>query len=219
MIRYLEQLERDLVEAIDRSEAARSPRRREIPRLRPSWAGAAMAIAALLAVAIVVVRPRADDERAVGPPPGATVAPQPRAPIPPGTALRLVGDVTRLDRATWRGAARGPGGAGTLTITGTVALSARSCCETPRDRPPPSTHRIDFAWAIPGGNISGCVANRIYRRPHGRYVWDGVGHVTGATGTLRRYAGRGIDIAGETRATTPHQARIILGSGDAAGSC
>lgn len=221
MIRYLEQLERDLADAIDRRQAEPARRRRRLPRRRPGWAPVAAAIIALLAIAVAIVglRPRTDHERAVGPRPGATVRPQKHAPIPPGTPLRLVGNVTRVDSSTWRGQARGPGGVGTLTITGTIDVSARSCCETPRDNPPPSIRSIVFTWATAGGNISGCVANRIYRRPHGRYVWDGVGHITSATGTLRRYRNRGIGIAGDTRTTAPDEARIILGSGTAAGSC
>jgi len=112
VISYLEQLERDLVEAIDRRQAVRARRWRRLPRRRPGRAPVVAAVVALLAVAVVVVvvRPRAGEERPVGPPPGETVQPQAPAPIPPGTPLRLVGNLTRQDRTTWRGQARGPGG-------------------------------------------------------------------------------------------------------------
>jgi len=104
-------------------------------------------------------------------------------------------------------------------ITGTIDLSARSCCDTPRGKTRPSSHTIVFTWATAGGSISGCVANTIYRRPHGRLVWDGGGRVTSATGTLRRYRPRGMGIAGDTRTSTPDQVRIILASGVAASNC
>jgi hypothetical protein len=219
VIRYLEQLERDLVEAVDRRNAgARSSRWRGRPRRRPDWSLVVTAAVVLVAIAVVfgISRVRQGEEHAVAPPP---VRKEHPAPIPPHTPLRLVGNVTRVDPTTWRGQARGPGGVGTLTISGTVNLTARPCCDTPRSHAPNSTHTIAFTWTSAGGTLRGCVANTIYRRPQGRFVWDGIGRVTSATGTLRRYRGRSVSIAGETRTTAPDRARIILDAGAPPGGC
>ena len=54
------------------------------------------------------------------------------------------------------------------------------------------------------------IVNSIYRRPHGRWVWDGTGRITGATGDLRRYGGYAAAIAGRTPLSRPDTARIIL---------
>ena len=214
MIGYLEQLERDLVEAIDRSEAmpARSRRLRRLrprPDYRPAVAGLA---AALLAIALVVAVIRLDaglPHAGPAPPPAQRSHPKP-APIPPGTPLRLVGNVTRVGDSTWRGQARGPGGPGTLTLTGTVNLEARPCCETPRSRVPAPRHPIGFTWTTPGGTVSGCIMTTILRRPHGRFVWDGLGQVRTATGALARYRGWAMSIAGETPVSLPDEARVII---------
>jgi hypothetical protein len=209
VIRYLDQLEGDLTEAIDRRNAGRAGRSRRRPRRRRDLSLVAAAAVALLAIAVVVVVlwPRAGDERAVTRPPVRKERP---APIPPHTPLRLVGNVTRIDPTTWRGQARGPGSIGTLTIRGTVDLTARPCCDTPRSNPRPSPHTIHFTWTSPSGTVSGSVRNTIYRRPHGRFVWDGLGRVTVATGALSRYRGRQLSIAGATRTSSPERARIIL---------
>jgi hypothetical protein len=207
MIGYLEQLERDLVEAVDRRETARA---RRWPR-RPTWMPLVTAVVAVLVIAVVVAvaRPGSTEEHAVGPPPVGKKEQQPSL-IPPGTPLRLVGEVTRIDPTTWRGQARGPGGVGTLTITGTVNLTARPCCDTPQRRAPDTSHTIHWTWTGASGTVRGRVRNTVYRRPHGRFVWDGLGRVTSAAGALRRYRGRELGIAGETRTSTPDRARIIL---------
>jgi hypothetical protein len=209
MIGYLEQLEADLVEAVDRRNAARARPWWRRPRRRRDLSMLVAVAVALLAIAVVVavVRSGARHERAVAPPPPGKQRP---VPIPPGTQLRLVGNVVRIDATTWRGQARGPGGAGILTIIGTVDLSPRPCCDTPRSRPRPSPHTVRFTWTSPGGTIGGSIPITIYRRPHGRFVWDGLGRVTAATGVLRRYGGRQIGIAGATPTSSPDRARIIL---------
>ena len=213
MIGYLEQLERDLVEAIDRSEAmpARGRRLRRL-RPRPDWRRAVAGVAAaLLVIALVVAVIRLDvglPRAGPAPPPAQRSHPKP-APIPPGTPLRLVGDITRVDESTWRGQARGPGGAGTLTLTGTVNLKARPCCDTLRS--PALSHTIGFTWTTPRGTVSGCIANTILRRPHGRFVWDGLGQVRTATGALARYRGWAMSIAGETPASSPDETRVTIG--------
>jgi hypothetical protein len=134
-------------------------------------------------------------------------------PIPRGTPLRLVGTVERLDLRTWSGPARGPGGTGTLTITGTTDFSHTTCCDTPRSLGPGNGHALQFRFVVSGGSLSACVVTTILRRPHGRWVWDGAGgRVLAATGRLRRYRGLSWGIAGETRLATPRTSRIIVGS-------
>jgi len=133
----------------------------------------------------------------------------------------MVGVVTQLDATTWRGQATGPGGTGTLTLTGTVrSLAATPCCETASTLPPDARHRLDFRWATARGTLTGCIDTTIWRRPHGRWVWDGTGLVTGATEGLATYLGRGIAIAGRTSVSDTTTARIILSDeGRPSGGC
>jgi hypothetical protein len=209
MIGYLDRLEADLVEAVDRRNAVRARPWWRRPRRRRDVSLAVAAAAALLAIAAVVliVRAGAGHERAVAPPPHVRHRPP---PIPPRTPLRLVGNVARIGDTTWRGQARGPGGEGTLTLSGTVDLTPRPCCDTPRSRPRPSAHTVRFTWTSPSGTIGGAVRNTIYRRPHGRFVWDGLGRVVTATRVLGKYRGRQVGIAGVTTTSSPDRARIIL---------
>lgn len=223
---FLDRLEHDLVEAIDRHEAAdargRYTRRWRSPRWTPVLVAAA-AIAVFVAV-VVAVRSSVHEKPAVVSPP-AQNTPRPAAPIPPNTPLRLVGVVTRTDATTWRGAAqfrpRGGGRTGTLTIMGQVDLAARPCCDTPRRPAADATHTIVFTWTMPGGTVSGCIVNTTSRRPHGRFVWDGIGHITRATGVLAGYRGRGAAIAGSTPVSAPNAATVNLGSdkGGPRGDC
>jgi hypothetical protein len=71
-------------------------------------------------------------------------------------------------------------------------------------------HTVRFTWTSPSGTIAGAVRNTIYRRPHGRFVWDGPGRVSAATGALGRYRGRQVGIAGSTPTSSPDRARIIV---------
>jgi hypothetical protein len=52
-------------------------------------------------------------------------------------------------------------------------------------------------------------------------VWDGIGHITRATGVLRRYRGLAADIAGDTPVSAPENAQIELaaGNGGPRGDC
>lgn len=212
MIDYLERLERDLVEAIDRGPATR----RRAPRLRLDLVAAAAAVAAAIALVIALGSGR-EDERAVTRPATPTVA-NPR-PLPKGTQFRLVGAVKRVGPTAWSGPARGPGGGGTLTVTGEVDLSPRPCCDTPRSLGPGAGRVLQFRWTTASGVLAGCVVNTISRRPHARFVWDGVGVVTSATGRLARYRGRAIGIAGVTNIALTSRARIILSGGAPRGRC
>jgi hypothetical protein len=223
---FLDRLERDLVEAIDRREGAGARRRYPHPWRRPRWTSALGATAAIVAVValVVLVRSGIHEKPAVVSPP-AQNAQRHVAPIPPNTPLRLVGVVTRVDATTWRGAAqfrpRAGQRMGTLAITGQVDLAARPCCDTPRRHAPDVTHTVRFTWTTPGGTVGGCVANTVYRRPHGRFVWDGIGHITRATGVLARYQGRGVAIAGSTPVSAPNTATVNLASdnGGPGGGC
>jgi hypothetical protein len=209
MIDYLDELERDLVQAIDRRQGA-APRR-IFPRLRLDFVAAAVALA--LAIALVALIGSRDEQESepVKQPTTATVT-NPK-PIPKGTPLRVAGGLKRIGPNTWSGPARGPGGGGMLTLTGEVDLSARPCCETPRSVGR-TAHVLQFRWATPRGVLGGCVVNTVLRRPYGRFVWDGPGLVKVATGGFARYRGRPLALAGETRVALPSRARIILG-GDA----
>jgi hypothetical protein len=206
MTSYLEQLEQDLVEAIERRRAPRTLLRRGL-RL---WPFAAAAAAALL-IALVVAGHETGREEAVHPTP--TAAPRP-TPTTPGARFELRGRLTRVAAGAWRGEATGPGGPGTLTITGTVDLSRTRCCGSPQRPGSFSEHVVRFSWLTTIGKVEGCINNGIYRRPHGRWVWDGVGHVTTATGQLSRYRDRGATIAGRTLLTSPDAADIHIAAGN-----
>ena len=130
--------------------------------------------------------------------------------FPKGTPLRVVGALARVGPTAWTGPSRGPGGGGTLTLTGRVDLARRACCETPRADGARHTHALRFRWTTPGGELGGCLVNMVLRRPHGRYVWDAPGRVTIATGRLARYRGRSIALAGVTAAVRTNRTRIIL---------
>jgi hypothetical protein len=215
VITYLDQLERDLVAAIDRREVGRSAGRawrRRAPAVRLDLAAvAAIAVIALGLATVALLRPATNDQRAVQVPAPAPTTPSPPTVIGPRTPLRLVGALTQTSATTWSGDARGPGGSGTMTLSGTVHLTPAGCCTTPRTAPRDARHVVFFRWAASYGTLRGCVDTTIYRRPHGRWVWDGGrGRVTDATGALRRYAGRGMGIAAETKTSAPDQARIIL---------
>jgi len=226
MIEYLEQLERDLVEAIDRGESA--PRRRRFagvsaPRLRLAGAlpVAVVVVAVAAVISFVAVLGRNSPRHHVTKPPLAKHGHETAIPLPlaPHTAFRIVGIVHRVNATTWRGDARGLGGLGTLTITGTIDMTPRPCCDVPRSSGLSAPHRVVFRWTTPNGSVRGCVDNRIFRRPHGRYVWDGVGQITAATGALSRYRGRAVGIAGNTPVSSRGEAQIIIGTGAPLGRC
>lgn len=203
MIDFLDQLERDLVEAIDRRERSTGPRRRRV-RLELVAAGAAIAVALVLVFALGSQRTR---ERAVTHP--TTPAVTNPAPIPKGTPLRIRGAVRRVGAQRWQGSVPGPGGAGVLTLVGPVDLTARPCCEGFHRY---NTHVLRFRWTSARGSISGCVVNTTYRRPHARFVWDGPGRVTATSGAFARYRGREISIGGASDIGLPTRALIVLGA-------
>ena len=215
MIDYLEQLERDLVEAIDRREAgapAPGRTRRLGPRLRPIVA--VLAAALMLGTVVVVARRATERDVAVRPTPTATPTMTPGVALPPPRqGFKLVGELRRIGADAWQGQADGPGGPETLTIIGTVDLSREHCCGSP-ERPGSFTkHVVRFTWVTPLGELEGCMNNAMYRRPHARWVWDGTGTVRRATGRLSRYRGLGAAIAGRTPTTSPDTAHIAIGVG------
>jgi hypothetical protein len=170
-------------------------------------------IALALAVASLLRGPHV--EAPVQPRP--TVVPTPKqhvAPIPRGAALRLVGTVRRMDATTWSGPASGVGRSGTLTLTGPTRFAGAPT--QPRAAKP---RTLRWRWVTQRGTVGGCVPNTILRRPHRRWVWDGLGRITTATGDFRRYSGQGAGIAGETRTASPEVTRIILGGGEAPQPC
>jgi hypothetical protein len=217
VIAYLEQLEQDLVEAIDRREvlgqreagrlarAARAATRLLYPR--PAWLVVA-ALAVVIVAGAALLQMGSREEPAVRPP---TPAPNPvdelPAPIKNVTSkLRIAGTLTRLVGNTWAGRARGPGGTGTLTLTGAPEIPA-----VPNGDPPPVFNRLLFRWDAPNGTLLGCVDASIIRRPYGRWVWDGPGTITTATGTLKKYLGGEASLGGRTMVSTPEKAYIGLG--------
>ena len=215
MIQYLEQLERDLVEAIDRREAGRSgfrtwKARVSIPRLDLAVVAAIAALALGIAT-IALLNTGTHDQHPALPPPTKRGHERP-TPIGPRTPLRLVATLSRVNTSTWSGPARGPGGAGDLALIGAVRLIPTTCCTTPRNYPSAARGLLRFRWNTSQGTLTGCIETTIYRRPHNRWVWDGAkGRVSNATGALRRYRGRAMAISGETPTSAPDRARIILG--------
>jgi hypothetical protein len=217
MIDFLDQLERDLVEAIDRRHGAAARRRRRTPRIDVVAAAAAIAVA----IAFVVVlgsRPETPGapvkhRTTPTPPPGKV------KPIPKGTGVRTVGALARTRATVWSGPARGPGGSGTMTVTGRVEIVRRACCDTPRTLGARAAHVIRVRWVTAGGEFTGCINNTISRRPHGRFVWDGTGRMTTATGVFARFRGRGIGLAGVTSTALTSRARVIVATGAPRGSC
>jgi hypothetical protein len=216
MIDFLDLLERDLVEAIDRREGAPARRRRP-PRVRIDLVAAVVALAAAIAL-VLVLGTRVDNERGPAQHP-ATPAVTNVTPIPKGTGVRAVGALRRTGATTWSGPARGPGGSGTMTVTGRVDIVGRPCCDTPRTLGPRAAHVIRIGWVTRGGKFMGCISNTILRRPHGRFVWDGTGRVTTATGVFARFRGRGIGLAGVTSTALTRRARVIVETGPPRGGC
>jgi hypothetical protein len=208
MIEFLDQLERDLVEAIDRR--GRAPRRRR-PRLRLDLVAAAAALAAGVLLVVVLGSPHETENKAVKHPTTPTVT-NPK-PIPQGTPLKISGGVRRTGPTTWSGPAKGPGGGGVLTLTGQVDMRQRPCCDTPQSVGPKAAHVLQFRWTSSRGVLGGCVVNTIYRRPHARFVWDGPGLVKVATGGLARYRGRAIGIGGVSDIGLTSRAHIGLAGG------
>lgn len=218
MIDFLDGLEQDLVEAIDRRTASAGSRRM-FPRRRLDLVAAAVALALGIALVALIGSRDAKEREPVNRPTTPTIT-NPK-PIPKGTPLRIAGGLRHVGPSTWSGPARGPGGGGVLTLTGAVDLSARPCCDTPRSLGPAAARVLRFRWTTPRGVLGGCLVNTVYRRPYGRFVWDGPGIVKVATGGFSRYAGRPIGIAGETKVRLTSRARIALGggSGRPAGGC
>jgi hypothetical protein len=189
MIDYLERLERDLVDAIERRDAAPARRRHR----RPAWRGRDWAPVVTTAVVLLVIAGAvALVERTTSPPELEQGGPRPTV------TLQLTEPLATSDHTTLRARARGPGGIGTLTIKPSPELTVRSCCEKPK-RPAPPAGRIPFTWTSARGSLSGCIANTVSRTPDGHYLWDGVARITSATGALREYRGFDLGVAGEVR--------------------
>jgi hypothetical protein len=76
-------------------------------------------------------------------------------------------------------------GRGRLTIEGNVVF-----------RPPQTRSRLTFRARFSKGELRGCGIVDNYRRPHGRYVWDGPGQITGTSPALHTYLGLGMRFGG-----------------------
>jgi hypothetical protein len=198
MIDYLEQLERDLVEAVDRRDTAPATRR---PWRARRWRGRDWAPAVTTAVALLVIALALALVEQTASPPDVEQG-QPRPVIP----LRLTQDLTRIDPGTLRARARGPGGVGTLTIGAGPSVIVSPCCEKP-PRPAPGASRMPFAWTSTRGSLGGCIENTISRTADGRLVLYGFGRITAATGALRRYRGLDLRIAGAVQPSLLDHAR------------
>jgi hypothetical protein len=221
VIPYLEQLEHDLVEAIDRREvlgqreagrlarAARSATRLLYPR--PAWLVVA-ALAVVIVAGAALLQTGSREEPAVRPPtPAPNPVDEPPAPINNVTSkLRIAGTLSLDDSVdtTWIGRASGPGGAsGILTLTDAPHIPADL------ESPMPVFNHLFFRWQSPNGTLGGCVDATIARRPYGRWVWDGPGSITSATGVFKKYLGGEASLAGRTMVSTPEKAYISLGNG------
>jgi hypothetical protein len=218
VIPYLEQLEHDLVEAIDRREvlgrretgrlavAARSATRLLYPR--PAWLVVA-ALAVVIAAGAALLQTGSREEPAVKPPtPAPNPVDEPPAPIKNVTSKLRISGTLSFDGSTWSGPARGPGGAsGILMLT-----DAPHIPDDPND-PLPHFNQLLFHWDAPNGTLRGCIDVTILRRPYGRWVWDGPGSITSATGALKKYLGGEASLAGRSMVSTPEKAYIGLGNG------
>jgi hypothetical protein len=186
VIDYLERLERDLVDAVD----ARASRRRRLPRPRlvptPGLAVAVAVLAVLVAAALLAGG--RDRERTA-------VPTRPVAPV----ALRLAGDLTRVDATTWTARARGPGGVGILTFRAGAGLMT----------PHPHT-LVPYTWTTAGGSLGGCVSPAIHRTSDGHIETDSLAPIAYADGTLRRFRGGTVEIAGRARTSASASRRIPL---------
>lgn len=218
MIPYLEQLEQDLVEAIDRRQVLSQPEAGRLARAarsatrllypRPAWL-VVVALALVIVAGAALLQTGSREEPAVKPP---TPAPNPvdeqPAPIKNvKSKLHISGNLT-FDGTTWSGRASGPGGAsGILTLT-----DAPHIPDDPND-PLPHFNQLLFNWDAPNGTLRGCADVTIVRRPYGRWVWDGPGSITSATGAFKKYLGGEAGLGGRSMVSTPEQAYIGLGNG------
>jgi hypothetical protein len=201
MIDFLDQLERDLVDAIDRRERTRWPRRR---RLRLELVAAVAAVGLAIALVLALGSQRQKEQPVTHPTTPTVTNP---SPLPKGIPLRIRGAVRRVGTERWQGTVPGPGGAGVLTLVGRVDLRARACCEGFHRY---NTHVLRFRWTSARGSISGCVVNTTYRRPHARFVWDGPGRIISASPAYARYRGREIGLGGASDVRLTDRALILL---------
>ena len=104
-------------------------------------------------------------------------------------ALDFGGDLVRTGRTTWTGNGSAKQlGRGRLTIEGKVVFS-----------PSETRNRLTFTARFSTGELRGCAINTMLRRPHGRYLWGGLGQITGTSQALHAYLGLEVDIRGITR--------------------
>jgi hypothetical protein len=199
MIDCLEQLERDLVEAIDRRDAAPATRRHRRPQ---GWRGRDWTPAVTTAVALLVIALGVALVEQTASPPDVEQG-QPR----PVITLRLTEDLTRIDPTTLFAHARGPGAVGRLTIGAGPSVIVRPNREKP-PHPAPGASRVPFAWTSTRGSLGGCIENTISRTADGRFVLDGLARITAATGALRRYRGLDLHIAGAVQPSVRDPVRV-----------
>jgi hypothetical protein len=106
---------------------------------------------------------------------------------PTGATLSFSGDFVKTGPAHWEG--RGTAkdlGPGRMTIDGRVVLGHLT------------RSRITFTLRVSRGIMHGCSITTIWRRPRGRYVWDGPGQITATSPRLHEYLALSGGIGGVT---------------------
>ena len=106
---------------------------------------------------------------------------------PTGATLSFSGDFVRTGPTHWdgRGTAKDLG-PGRMTIDGRVVLGHLT------------RSRVTFTLRVSRGILHGCSITTIWRRPRGRYVWDGPGQITATASRLRRYLALSGGVGGVT---------------------
>jgi hypothetical protein len=115
------------------------------------------------------------------PPPAAALVPTGAEDVNrrTGVELDVGGNLTKTGATTWTGNVISKQlGRGRLTVDGPVVF-----------RSPRTRSRLTFEAHFAKGDLRGCGIVDNYRRPHGRYVWDGPGQITRTSPALRKYLG------------------------------
>jgi hypothetical protein len=122
------------------------------------------------------------------PPPSAALQPTGAEGVTPPTGVELGvgGNLKRTSPTRWEGDVISKElGRGRLTVEGSVVF-----------RPPKTRSRLTFEARFSKGELRGCGIVDNYRRPHGRYVWDGPGQITDTSPGYHKYLGLGMRFGG-----------------------
>jgi hypothetical protein len=122
------------------------------------------------------------------PPPSAALEPTGAEGVTPpsGVELGVGGNLTKTSATRWVGNVTSKQlGRGRLTLEGNVVF-----------RTSKTRSRLTFEAGFAEGDLHGCGIVDNFRRPHGRYVWDGPGQITSTSPTFHKYLGLEIRFGG-----------------------